>query len=129
MAENERFAPRRELGRTGFVAPALGIGDLADRSVPIETCVATARRALDAGLNVIDTAPNYEDGYSEQIVGRAVRGGRRDAVFVIDKVDHLDAPVGPQVGGSLARLGLGHADLFVFHNLPSLDVFERLCHP
>ena len=66
--------PAPPLGRTGFVATALGIGDLADRCVPIETCVATARRALDAGLNVIDTAPNYEDGYSEEIVGRAVRG-------------------------------------------------------
>ncbi len=101
MAENERFAPRRELGRTGFVATALGIGDLADRSVPVETCVATARRALDAGLNVIDTAPNYEGGYSEEIVGRAVQERSRDAVFVIDKIDHHDAPVGLQVPTSV----------------------------
>ena len=36
---------------------------------------------------------------------------------MIDKVDHLDAPVGPQVDGSLGRLGLDHADAFVFHNL------------
>jgi aryl-alcohol dehydrogenase-like predicted oxidoreductase len=50
-------------------------------------------------------------------------------VFVIDKVDELEAPVGPQVDGSLARLGLGHADLFVFHNLSATDTFERLCHP
>ncbi|HEY1190005.1 MAG TPA: aldo/keto reductase [Gemmata sp.] len=129
MTENERFAPRRELGRTGFVATALGIGDLADRSVPIETCIATARRALDAGLNVIDTAPNYEDGYSEEIVGRAVRGPHRDAVFVIDKIDHHDRPVGPQLDGSLARLGLDRVEALVFHNLSSLGVFERLCHP
>lgn len=33
MVESERFAPRHELGRTGFVATVLGIGDLADRSV------------------------------------------------------------------------------------------------
>jgi 1-deoxyxylulose-5-phosphate synthase len=129
MTENERFAPRRELGRTGFVATALGIGDLADRSVPIETCIATARRALDAGLNVIDTAPNYEDGYSEEIVGRAVRERPRDSVFVIDKIDHHDQPVGPQIDGSLSQLRLDHADLFVFHNLSALDVFERLCRP
>jgi aryl-alcohol dehydrogenase-like predicted oxidoreductase len=129
MAEPERFAPHRELGRTGFVATALGIGDLADRSVPVDTCVATARRALDAGLNVIDTAPNYEDGYSEQIVGRAVRGVRRESVFVIDKIDHHEEPIGPQIDGSLTRLGLDHVDLFVFHSLSSLDVFERLCHP
>src|SRR4051794_15020503 len=128
MADTPPFAPRRELGRTGFVATALGLGDLADRTVPLEVCVATARRALDAGLNVIDTAPNYEDGYSEEVVGRAVRGVR-ERVFVIDKVDDLEASVGPQVDASLGRLGLGHADAFVFHNLSSMDVFGRLCHP
>lgn len=122
------FTPRRPLGRTGFVATQLGVGDLADRSIPIETCVATARRALDAGLNVIDTAPNYEDGYSEQIVGRAVRGVR-DRVFVIDKIDHPDAPVAPQIEASLARLGLDHTDLFVFHNLSDPAAFDQLSHP
>ena len=55
----------RPLGRTGFRASILGIGDLADRAVPLETCVATVRRALDFGLNVVDTAPGYEDGYSD----------------------------------------------------------------
>jgi 1-deoxyxylulose-5-phosphate synthase len=129
MVEDERFTPRRELGRTGLVATRLGIGDLADRSVPIETCVATARRALDAGLNVIDTAPNYEDGYSEEIVGRAAREQPRDSVFVIDKIDHHDEPVGPQIDGSLGRLGLDHADLFVFHGLSVIDTFDRLCQP
>jgi 1-deoxyxylulose-5-phosphate synthase len=122
------FIPRRMLGRTGFVATQLGIGDLADRSIPFDTCVATARRALDAGLNVIDTAPNYEDGYSEEIVGAAVRG-RRGGVFVIDKIDHFDAPVGLQIEGSLSRLGLGHVDLFVCHNLSDPATFDRLCQP
>lgn len=121
------FTPRRPLGRTGFVATQLGVGDLADRRVPFDACLATARRALDAGLNVIDTAPNYEDGYSEEVVGAAVRG-RRDGVFVIDKIDHHDAPVGLQVEGSLSRLGLGHVDLFVFHNLSDAATFDRLCH-
>ena len=97
--------------------------------MPIETCGATVRRTLDAGLNVIDTAPNYEDGYSEEIVGRAVREVRRDAVFVIDKIDHHDRSVGPQVDGSLGRLGLEHADLFVFHGLSAMDAFDRLCQP
>ncbi|HWQ11290.1 MAG TPA: aldo/keto reductase [Roseiflexaceae bacterium] len=120
------FHPRRPLGRTGFPVTALGIGDLADRSQPLETCVATLCRALDAGLNLVDTAPNYEDGYSEQIVGLALRG-RRDGVFLIDKIDDLEAPVAPQIDASLARLGLDHADAFVFHNLSSLEVYTRLC--
>ena len=63
------------------MASALGIGDVADRNVPIEQCAATIRRAVDAGLNVIDTAPNYEDGYSEQIVAtpRSRASGRISA--------------------------------------------------
>lgn len=123
-----QFLPRRELGRTGFKATILGIGDLADRAVPIEQCIATARRAIDAGLNLIDTAPGYEDGYSEQIVGRAVKG-HRDRMFVIDKIDHLDRPVGPQVDESLARLEMDHVDLFVFHGLSTMEGWHRVIAP
>lgn len=128
MTPSPLFTPRRELGRTGFRATALGIGDLADRTVPLDTCVATARRAIDAGLNVIDTAPGYEDGYSEEIVGRAVRGAR-ERMFVIDKIDHLEETVAGQIDASLARLGLDTADAFVFHNLSAMATFDRLSHP
>lgn len=123
-----RFSPRRELGRTGFVATRLGAGDVADRALPLETCVATLRRAIDAGLNVVDTAPQYEDGYSEQIVGRALLGVR-DRVFLVDKIDELDAPVAPQLEASLGRLSLDSADAFVFHNLSSMETFRRLAAP
>lgn len=122
------FHPRRELGRTGFQVTALGIGDLADRNLPIETLVATARRAIDAGLNLIDTAPGYEDGYSEQVVGQALQGVR-DRMFVIDKIDELSAPVAPQIEASLERLGLDHTDAFVFHNLSSMETLDQLMAP
>lgn len=125
---HRKFEPRRELGRTGFIATALGIGDLADRSIAFETCVATARRAIDAGLNLIDTAPNYEDGYSEQIVAEAVKG-TRDRLFIIDKIDELEVPVEPQIDASLRRLNLGHTDAFVFHNLSSMEIFHKLIAP
>lgn len=119
----------RPLGRTGFTASALGIGDVADRNVPIEQCAATIRRAVDAGLNVIDTAPNYEEGYSERVVGHALRGNMRDGMFVISKIDELTDPVAPQVEGSLARLEMDHADAFVFHNLSDLAVLRALMRP
>jgi diketogulonate reductase-like aldo/keto reductase len=115
---------RRPLPRAGFKASVFGIGDVADRSLTIDHCVNLVRRAIDAGLNVVDTAPNYEDGYSEEIVGRAVRG-ERGAVLVIDKVDDLAAPVEPQIDASLRRLGT-HADAFVFHNVARMEVFEKL---
>ena len=128
MSDNpfsDAFKPRRALGRTGFAATALGIGDLADRSVPLDECVATARRAIEAGLNVIDTAPGYEAGYSEQIIGAAVRGCR-DQMFVIDKIDDIHQPVAPQVEASLRTLGLDVVDLFLFHGVSRPEDWSRL---
>jgi 1-deoxyxylulose-5-phosphate synthase len=125
---NSFMIPKRQLGATGFAATVLGIGDLADRSVPIDRCVATIHRAMDFGLNLIDTAPLYENGYSEQIVGTALKG-RRDPMFVIDKIDHLEAPVGPQVDASLRKLQLAAVDLFVFHEVSKPDQWSRLAAP
>jgi 1-deoxyxylulose-5-phosphate synthase len=122
------FRPRRELGRTGFTATILGIGDLADRNVPIDRCVATVHRAMDAGLNLIDTAPNYEDGYSEQIVGAALKG-RRDGMFVIDKIDHHHEAVAPQIEASLKNTGLDMIDCFVFHGLSTMDDWRKIAAP
>lgn len=120
-----QFQPRRPLGRTGFVASQLGIGDLADRRLPLEQLVATVRRAIDAGLNLIDTAPGYEDGYSEQVVGQAIEGVR-ERMFVIDKIDHHDRPVAPQVDQSLARLGIDQVDAMVFHGLSSVELWRKV---
>jgi len=119
------FMKRRPLGKTGFEASLLGIGDLADRSISQSQCVATLHRAMDRGLNLIDTAPMYENGYSEQIVGIALKG-RRDGMFVIDKIDHLEQPVGLQVNASLLALGLETVDLFVFHDVSKPTQWERI---
>jgi aryl-alcohol dehydrogenase-like predicted oxidoreductase len=121
-----RFLPRRELGKTGFVVTRVGVGDVADRNVPFEKCVATVTRALDFDLNLIDTAPGYETGYSEEIVGAALRGRRRDRIFLIDKIDHLDRPVEGQIDESLARLQLPSTDLFVFHGISRVDDWTKL---
>ena len=123
-----RFEPRRELGRTGFRATVLGAGDLADANVPFDTSVATLRRALDAGLNLVDTAPSYESGLSERIVGAAL-SGRREGIFLIDKVDDLDQPVQPQVEGSIERLAGLLPDLFVFHGVSTLAAWNALAAP
>src|ERR1017187_6028014 len=119
------FHPRRELGRTGFKATLLGIGDLADRKVPLDRCVATIHRAMDAGLNLIDTAPNYEDGYSEQIVGAALKG-RRNGMFVIDKIDNHHEPVTRQVDASLKNTGLDTVDCFVFHGVSTMEDWGKI---
>jgi 1-deoxyxylulose-5-phosphate synthase len=123
-----RFPPRRALGQTRFVATRLGAGDLADRSLPKERCVAILRRALDAGLNVVDTAPMYEDGFSEEIVGEAIRG-RRATLFVVTKLDLLDRAVAPQLDESLGRLELLAVDGLVFHAVNDVATWRALAAP
>lgn len=117
------------LGRIPFQAAKIGIGDLADSQVPFDQLVTTARRALDAGLNLIDTAPGYEDGLSERVVGTAVSAHGRDKVFVIDKIDHMDRPLHGQVNASLQNLGLDHTDAFVFHGISDLSVWKKITAP
>jgi aryl-alcohol dehydrogenase-like predicted oxidoreductase len=128
MTTLPHFEPRRELGRTGFKATALGIGDLADRSLQADDLVGYLHRLMDAGLNLIDTAPGYEAGYSEEVVGRALRG-RRDGMFVITKIDFLDKPVAAQVEESLLRMRLEEVDLLVFHAVSTLEQWDALAAP
>jgi aryl-alcohol dehydrogenase-like predicted oxidoreductase len=122
------FSPRRPLGRTGFSPTVLGIGDIADRRIDADVLVATLHRAMDAGLNLVDTAPGYESGYSEEIVGQALKG-RRDGMFVIDKIDFYDRPIADQVDASLKALQLDHVDAMVFHGLSSLAKWKDVTQP
>src|SRR5262245_28886989 len=96
-ARDAKLAPRRSLGRTGFRVTAVGVGDVADRKLGLAACAEAVTRALDQGLNLVDTAPGYEDGLSEEILGAAL-AGRREGVFVVDKLDdHAREAVRPQV--------------------------------
>lgn len=126
---SNHFSPRRLLGSTGFSATALGVGDVADSNVPFENLVSTARRALDAGLNVIDCAPCYENGLSERVVGAAVRAHGRDSVFVIDKIDHFERSAREQIDTSLQTIGLDHTDAFVFHGISDLALWKKMSAP
>lgn len=75
------------------------------------------KRALDLGINLLDTAEIYGFGASERIVGRAI-AGRRDEAFVATKLFPV-APVGPIIEwrerGSARRLGIETIDLYQIH--------------
>jgi aryl-alcohol dehydrogenase-like predicted oxidoreductase len=128
----------RPLGRTGIhVSPfALGAMMLSSFGNPDQSEVdRIVARAIDAGINFIDTADVYGD--SEELVGKALRG-RRDEVVLASK---FALPVGEdpnQRGGSrrwvttavensLRRLGTDHLDLYQFHRPdPDTDIEETL---
>jgi aryl-alcohol dehydrogenase-like predicted oxidoreductase len=74
------------------------------------------RRALDLGVNLIDTAEIYGQGRSERIVGQAIRG-RRESVFLATKLFPIGLPfmVRSRARGSARRLDVDHIDLYQQH--------------
>src|SRR3954453_3942759 len=78
----------RPLGRTGVQVSKLCLGTMmfgAFGNADHDDSVRIIHRALDAGVNFVDTADFYSAGESEQIVGRALAGGRRDDVVLATK--------------------------------------------
>jgi aryl-alcohol dehydrogenase-like predicted oxidoreductase len=82
---------RRDLGASGIRVPPVGIGTWAIGGTwwggtEEPASIAAIRTALDAGIDLIDTAPVYGYGLAEEIVGKAIRGVRRDRVILATKV-------------------------------------------
>ena len=123
----------RTLGRTGmYVSPlclgAMMFGDWGNKDH--DESIRIIHRALDAGINFIDTADVYARGESEEIVGKALKG-RRDNVVLATKVHGTmgDDPnqfgnsrrwIAKECDASLKRLGTDWIDLYQIHR-PELD--------
>jgi len=130
----------RTLGRTGIkVSPyALGAMMFGFMGNPDhEDSIRIIHKALDAGINFIDTADAYSHGESEEIVGKALKG-RRDDIVLATKL-HLPMGDDPNMRGnsrrwimievenSLRRLDTDHIDLYQIHRPdPDTDIEETL---
>ncbi|MFI5890053.1 aldo/keto reductase [Actinoplanes sp. NPDC051513] len=130
----------RPLGRTGVQVSKLCLGTMMfgdwgtkdhDESIKI------IHRALDAGINFVDTADVYSQGESEVIVGKALRGLRDDVVLATkffmpfdDNPNHRGGSrrwIMTSVEDSLRRLGTDHLDLYQMHRYdPAVDLDETL---
>ena len=94
----------RNLGRTGVKVSPLCLGCMMfgpRGNNDAEDCARIIHRALDAGINFLDTANVYSNGVSEEFVGRALRG-RRDSVVLATKVHGVMGP-GPNDQGNSRR--------------------------
>jgi aryl-alcohol dehydrogenase-like predicted oxidoreductase len=119
----------RSLGDTGVKVSPLCLGAMmfgAWGETDHDKSIAIIHRALDAGINFIDTADVYSRGESEEIVGKALAGGRRDNVILATKVHGTmgDDPnefgnsrrwIVREVENSLRRLGTDWIDLYQIH--------------
>ena len=114
---------QRKLGRTDIVASVLGFGgsEIGYQSVSPRTVARLLGSALDAGLNVIDTAECYDD--SESLIGKAIGARRRD-VALFTKCGHAGgwssadwrrAPLLASIERSLRRLATDYVDLIQLH--------------
>jgi aryl-alcohol dehydrogenase-like predicted oxidoreductase len=119
----------RQLGRTGVQVSPLCLGAMmfgAWGNPDHDESIRIIHRALDAGINFIDTADVYSRGESEEIVGKALAGGKRDNVVLATKVHGKmgDDPnefgnsrrwIVKEVDNSLRRLGTDWIDLYQIH--------------
>ena len=118
----------RTLGRTGVQVSSLVLGAMnfgAIGRTTQEDATAIVDAALDAGINLIDTADMYGRGESEEMVGKAIAGRRDDIVLATkatmpmgDERNHRGSSrrwLVTELDNSLRRLGVDHVDLYQMH--------------
>src|SRR4029078_599268 len=124
----------RPLGRTGVMVSSLCLGIMNFGGVTNEAdSIAMIDRALDAGINFIDTANVYNAGESEKVLGKALKAnGKRDAIVLATKVNGAMGEglndrgitryhIMKACEDSLRRLQIDHIDLYQLHR-PSLTI-------
>ena len=125
----ESTIPYRTLGRTGERVSAIGLGGwhLGLKYVDEQLSFRIIRTAVDRGINFLDNCWDYNDGASETRMGKALRDGYRQKVFLMTKIDGRSyAEAMRQLDQSLERLRTDCIDLVQHHEVLRYDDPHRI---
>jgi len=129
MTESNSEMPMRTLGRTGVEVSLIGLGgwhlgfDYLDEQLSIRII----RTAIDSGINFMDNCWDYNEGASETRMGKALRDGYRDRVFLMTKIDgRTKQDAAKQLDESLRRLDTNHIDLVQHHEILRFEDPHRI---
>jgi aryl-alcohol dehydrogenase-like predicted oxidoreductase len=121
--------PTRPLGNTGFNVSAVSLGGVMYHRLPDTEAAAVVNRALDLGINYIDTAAAYDDGVSEQKIG-LVLPDRRDGVFIATKTTQRDRDGALRdIERSFKNLGVDVIDSLQIHDLETEEELAQALGP
>jgi uncharacterized protein len=111
--------PTRPLGKTGQQVSIVGLGGYHIGTVDESLAIAIMHEAIDGGMRFFDNAWDYNEGRSEEYMGKALStGGRRQKVFLMTKVCARDYDgAKQQLDESLRRLKTDVIDLWQFHEI------------
>ena len=121
--------PLRILGRTGERVSAIGIGGwhLGFESLTEHESIRIVRTAVDRGITFLDNSWDYNEGRSEMRMGKALRDGYRERVFLMTKIDGRSGKEARrQLDESLHRLGTDRVDLVQHHEVLRYDDAHRI---
>lgn len=129
----------RRLGGSGFRISEITYGNWMTHGWQIddEAAIATVHTALDLGISSFDTADTYANTAAEVVLGRALKGQRRESLEIFTKVCLPIPPRGPNdaglsrkhvmegIDGSLTRLGVDYVDLYQAHRYDDQTPLEE----
>jgi aryl-alcohol dehydrogenase-like predicted oxidoreductase len=129
-AEERGGIPYRTFGSTGEKVSAIGLGGYHIGRAADEESIRIIRTAIDGGINFMDNCWDYNDGASEVKMGKALRDGYRQKVFLMSKIDGRGKKTAAQqIDESLKRLQTDHIDLMQMHEVIRMDDPERVFAP
>jgi aryl-alcohol dehydrogenase-like predicted oxidoreductase len=125
----KQSVPYRTLGRTGERVSAIGVGGfhLAQPGLEEAESIRLIRTAVDRGINFMDNSWDYNEGQSEIRMGKALKDGYRQKVFLMTKLDgRTKQEAAKQIDESLKRLQTDHVDLMQHHEIIRFEDPDRI---